>query len=248
MTYLESQWNGFKRLDFVLNDRIAILIVPEKPCEGKKWLLKTEYFDAFPNYEIEMVRRGYHLAYIQNESGWHASGDSDAKAALADFLVKEFGLCEKCMPVGMSCGGLQAMYFTGNYPEKVAALYLDAPVMNMLSCPCAIGRDVSERQASFDRMYQGMIKTHGLMVDGMLNFRNQPIDQAHAIIEHNIPVILVSGDADYVVPYHENGKALKEYLLAHGGNYTEVIKPGGDHHPHGLEDPTPIVEFTEKYY
>ncbi len=248
MTYLESQWNGFKRLDFVLNDRIAILIVPEKPCEGKKWLLKTEYFDAFPNFEIEMVRRGYHLAYIQNESGWHAPGDSDAKAALADFLVKEFGLNEKCMPVGMSCGGLQAMHFTGNYPEKVAALYLDAPVMNLLSCPCAIGRDVSERQASFDRMYHGMIKTHGLMVDGMLNFRNHPIDQAHAIIEHNIPVILVSGDADYVVPYHENGKALKEYLLARGGNYTEIIKPGCDHHPHGLEDPTPLVAFTQKYY
>lgn len=248
MIYLESLWNGFKRLDFVLQDRPATLIIPDKAVEGKKWLLKTEYFDAFPEFEIEMVRRGYHLAYIKNESGWHAPGDSDAKAALADFLKEEFGLNEKCMPVGMSCGGLQAMYFIGNYPEKVAAVYLDAPVMNMLSCPCAIGRDVSAKQASFDRMRQGMMSTHGLMIDGMLNFRNHPIDQAHAIIEHNIPVILVSGDADTVVPYEENGKALKEYLLSNGGNYTEIIKPGGDHHPHGLEDFSPLLAFAEKYY
>ena len=248
MVYLESTWNGFKRLDFILNGRQAILIVPDKAVEGKKWLLKTEYFDAFPNFEIEMVRRGYHLAYIKNESGWHKPKDSEAKAKLADFLHEEFGLHEKCMPVGMSCGGLQAMYFTGHYPEKVAALYLDAPVINLLSCPCAVGRDVSLKQVSFDRMYQGMIAAHGMMVHDMLNYRNHPYDHAPAIIKHNIPVILVSGDADYVVPYEENGKALKEYLLAHGGNYTEVIKPGGDHHPHGLEDPTPIVEFTEKYY
>ena len=245
---MESTWNGFKRLDFVFEGRQAILIVPDKAVEGKKWLLKTEYFDAFPNFEIEMVRRGYHLAYIKNESGWHKPGDSEAKRRLADFLTAEFGLHEKCLPVGMSCGGLQAMYFTGHCPEKVAALYLDAPVMNMLSCPCAIGRDVSQRQAAFDRMYQGMIAAHGMMVHDMLNYRNHPIDQAPAIVKNNIPVILVSGDADYVVPYHENGKALKEYMLANGGNYTEVIKPGGDHHPHGLEDVTPLVEFVEKYY
>ena len=62
MVYTKSTWNGFERLDFELNGREAILILPEKSVEGKKWLLKTEYFDAFPAFEIEMVRRGYHPA------------------------------------------------------------------------------------------------------------------------------------------------------------------------------------------
>ena len=46
MIYTESTWNGFKRLDFQLAEREAILIVPHQPREDGKWLLKTEYFDS----------------------------------------------------------------------------------------------------------------------------------------------------------------------------------------------------------
>ena len=47
-------WNGFKRIDFEFEGREAILVFPEVPEENKKWMLKTEYFDDFPNLEIEM--------------------------------------------------------------------------------------------------------------------------------------------------------------------------------------------------
>ncbi len=249
MNFAESTWNGFKRLDFVLNDREAILICPENPVEGKKWLLKTEYFDAFPAFEIEMVKQGYHLAYIKNYTRWHKDeADDDAKAALADFLKEEFGLHEKCLPVGMSCGGMQAVYFTAKYPEKVAALYLDAPVMNLLSCPCAAGRDVSEKQEAFDHMYKEMVEFTGRTMVDLLNYRNHPIDNVDAIIDNKIPVFLICGDKDIVVPYNENGKLLQEKMLAAGADITVLLKPGCEHHPHGLEDLTPLLAFAHKHY
>ena len=62
----ESLWNGFKRIDFKFEEKEAILIFPEKPNNEKNWLFKTEYFGAFPDFEIEMVRKGWHLAYIKN--------------------------------------------------------------------------------------------------------------------------------------------------------------------------------------
>jgi hypothetical protein len=50
-----------------------------------------------------------------------------------------------------------------------------------------------------------------------------------------------------VVPYEENGKLLYDAYVRHGGGITQVVKPGCGHHPHGLEDLTPLVEFAETY-
>ena len=57
MNYIESSWNGFRRLDFEFENRKTILICPNSSCEGKKWLLKTEYFDAFPSFEIDLPKK-----------------------------------------------------------------------------------------------------------------------------------------------------------------------------------------------
>ena len=67
--------------------------------------------------------------------------DVDVKARFADYLSKEYGLNKKCVPVGMSCGGLQSIYFAAAHPERVAAMVLDAPVTNLLSCPAYVGNE-----------------------------------------------------------------------------------------------------------
>ena len=62
-----------------------------------------------------------------------------------------------------------------------------------------------------------------------------------------IPVMLVCGNADVIVPYDENGMVLSKILQTAGHPFREILKPGCGHHPHGLEDPTPIIEFAEEY-
>lgn len=135
----ESIWNGFKRIDFEFDGKHAILVFPHEANENKNWMLKTEYFDAFPAFEIEMLKRGWHLAYVANVTRWCLDEDLDRKARFAEYLAKEFGLYKKCLPVGMSCGGLIGTKFAARYPEYVSALYIDAPVMNFLSCPAGVG-------------------------------------------------------------------------------------------------------------
>ena len=110
MNFTESMWNGFRRIDFKFDGQDAILVFPQTPAPGNKWLFKTEYFGAFPSFEIEMLGLGYHLAHVENTSRWCLPEDTDRQAAFADFLHREFGLHEKCLPVGMSCGGMQAVY------------------------------------------------------------------------------------------------------------------------------------------
>ena len=71
---------------------------------------------------------------------------------------------------------------------------------------------------------------------------------ADKLIAAKIPVSLVCGDSDGIVPYLENGKILSDKLKAAGTPFFEVLKNGCDHHPHGLEDNTPLIEFIKKYY
>ena len=50
-----EQYHGFDRLDFLFEDREAILIFPKKAEEKRRFLLKTEYFDAFPAVELALL-------------------------------------------------------------------------------------------------------------------------------------------------------------------------------------------------
>ncbi len=236
-----SVWNGFKRLDFKFNGRDCILICPDNACEGNKWLYKTEYFDSFPQMEIEMLKKGYHLAYMQNTTRLCPESDTDMRPLFCEFLSNEFGLNSKCVLVGMSCGGMQAVYFAAKYPQYVAAAYLDAPVMNYLSWPFALG--VSEGDCS-----QEFIENMGMTLSDMLNFRNHPIDQKEKLLKSGVPIMLVSGDSDKTVPFCENGQLLWDYYKANNAEIEVIIKSGGDHHPHCLPDNTPIVKFIEKHY
>lgn len=236
----ETTWNGFKRLDFEFEGREAILILPENANEDKNWLMKTEYFDAFPDFEIEMVKRGWHLAYIKNVTRWCLDEDLDLKKRFAEFLSREYGLYKKCVPVGMSCGGLIGSKFAAKYPECVSCLYLDAPVMNLLSCPAGVGD-------AGDDLWQEFVEATGIGLSKLISYREHPIDKMHLLLENNIPVIMVYGDSDETVPYHENGEILEKFYREKGGIITAIGKKNCGHHPHGLEDNTPIVEFVEKH-
>lgn len=241
MDIIQSEWNGFKRLDFKFEDRDCILICPDTAVQGNKWLYKTEYFDAFPAFEIEMLKKGYHVAHMKNKTRMCPETDTDMRPKFCDFLTKEFGLNPKCALVGMSCGGMQAVYFTAKYPQYVACAYLDAPVMNYLSWPFALGIGQDDASAEF-------VQNMGLTLSDMLSFRNHPIDQKQKLLESGVPIFLVSGDSDKTVPFCENGQLLWDYYKSQGAHIYVIIKPGCDHHPHGLEDNTTLIEFVEKYY
>lgn len=237
----ETVWNGLKRIDFEFEGREAILVCPETPNEDKNWLFKTEYFGAFPDFEIEMVKRGWHLAYIKNITRWCRDEEIDLKKRFSDFISEEIGLYKKCVPVGMSCGGMIGVKFAAKFPESVSALYLDAPVMNLLSCPAHVGRNEN------DEFWQEFLEAMDMTLSELINYREHPIDKKHILLENKIPVIMIYGDSDTLVPYHENGAVFEKFYKENGGVIEVICKKGMGHHPHGLDDNSPIIDFVEKY-
>lgn len=224
--YRTIEWLGCQGVEFEFEGYPAKVIKPNCAANGK-WVLKTEYFDAFPGTEKVLLDRGWHLAYIKNQDRWAQKADIDRKARFAQFVSVEFGLDAKCTPVGMSCGGLIGAMFAAKYPQLIDVLYLDAPVLNLLSCPGDMGDAVGGMLPEFLGL-TGMTKSQ------LICYRDHPIDNVHVLVENDIPLVLVAGLSDTVVPYHENGKIFEVYYKSHGGRIKTFLKDNCGHHPHGM--------------
>ena len=237
-------WNGYHSETFDFDGYQAIVVFPKNPLPGNPWLFKTEYFGAFPDLEIKMLSQGYFLAHVDTETRWCKKSDTDRQIAFAKFIQKEYKLNEKCIPVGMSCGGMQAVYLTAKEPTIVAGVYLDAPVLNLLSCPCGIGK----AKETLGGMYDEYVAATGVCISELINCRNHPIDCVDKLISNKIPVFLVCGDSDEIVPYEENGMQLYEKYKKNNAEIIQVIKKDCNHHPHGLQDDNPLVSFVKNCY
>ena len=241
MEFYDIVWNGFAGVEFEFMGKPTKVIKPNCTPNGK-WVFKTEYFEAFPDTQIEFLRRGWHLVFNQNDNRWAEDYDLDRKVKLAEFIAESFGLSEKFVPIGMSCGGLYAVKLAALIPDKVMALYLDAPVMNFLSCPFGFGMKTNPNvtEEEYTRL-TGRTRTE------MLSYREHPIDKMHILLENDIPIVLVAGDSDDVVPYEENGALLVRFYEHNSGRMCVHIKEGCNHHPHGLENYATVVDEIEKF-
>lgn len=232
-------WHGFNGIRFEFEGREAILVFPHKADENRNWTLKMEYWDAFPNTELALLEKGFHAAYLKNESRFAPKSDCEAKDRFAEFLNREYGLSEKCVPVGMSLGGAHAMNFAGFFPERVAAMFIDAPVLNFASCPGNFRADFAKNtwKTEFEACYPGIRRA-----DLLTKFDNHPIGKTDIVLEHNIPIVMCYGDQDETVDYEENGAFLADACKDYD-RFLLIKRENQGHHPHGLSDPTPIVDF-----
>jgi pimeloyl-ACP methyl ester carboxylesterase len=230
----QSEWHDYERLDFVVAGQPSILIMPKNAAPGNPWVWRAEWFGDRhgPQVSLELLKRGWHLAYI------NASDRYGSPAAIAIFdayyqrLTKDFNLAPKMVMEGFSRGGLYAFNFAATYPQRVAALYLDAPALDLKSWP---GYQKSR--------WAEVAENYGLTVEELATSPVSPLDRIGPVLQAGIPIIGVSGDADVVVPLTENLAVLEKRYRAGGGTIEIIIKPGAGHHPHSIEDPTPIVDF-----
>ena len=236
---MTMSWNGFEEIELEFEGHEASVVIPKVKIGHPVLSVKTEYFNAFPETEIMLLERGFYVCNIDNDNRWGTDEDLDRKARFIRYVIEEYSLQPKCVLVGMSCGGLIAIKLAAKYPELVACLYLDAPVLNYMSCPCGFGRGNALGDNNEEIFNALKISTIG----ELMAYREMPIDKLPKLVESRIPAVLVAGDSDTVVPFEENGIFLQKAYMENGIELEVYIKEGCDHHPHSLDDPTPIVEF-----
>ena len=240
MDIRESEWNGYRRLDFAVGGRESLLVCPKTPDARGRWVWRAEFFGAFDAADRALLARGWAIAYHKVSDMY---GCPQAIAYMREFrevLRSTFRMTGKAALFGFSRGGLYAFRYAVTWPEDVLALYLDAPVLDIRSWPGGKGKGAGDPAC-----WEECKCWFGLDERSAYLFRDNPLDRVDDLLRTGIPVLLVAGDADDVVPYAENGAILAAKMAAAGGPLQVILKPGVGHHPHSLEDPAPIVAFLE---
>ncbi len=228
-----SVWNGYERIDFHWARRPCVLIIPKEAAPGKPWIWRTEFFDHQPQVDLAMLAKGWHVAYMDVKNLY---GAPKAIALFNEFyahLVIHAQLSRRVVLEGFSRGGLYAINFAATHPTRVAALYLDAPVVDLNSWP----------RKNAPKQWAEALEAYNVPESAMATFKGNPVNRIGMLVGARIPIIAVCGDADEVVPYAENMGVIEKRYKDAGAPIQVIMKPGGKHHPHSLEDPTPVVEF-----
>lgn len=232
-----SDWNGFARYDFMLNGEQCILVKPNcEPAAGKPWLWRARFFGAFPYADLELLRRGWHIAHIRvNEL--YGSPESNRRFDLLYAFLTELEFAPRCALAGFSRGGLDTVNWAVKNPDKIACLYLDNPVCDFKSWPY--------RRAGEE--WRRCLAAWGFTEEEALAYPRNPVDNLAPLAKAKIPLLIVCSDADETVPPEENALIVEQRYRALGGEVVMIHKPGVGHHPHSLENPAPIVEFLEAH-
>jgi pimeloyl-ACP methyl ester carboxylesterase/lysophospholipase L1-like esterase len=243
----KSRWREFDRYDFAVRGRPAIVVVPRAARPGRPWIWRGEFFGSFANVDAALVGKGFHLAYLRVPD-WF--GSPAAVAAWNDFyheLTTRYGLAKKVALIGLSRGGLYCYNWAIANPDKVACLYADAAVCDFKSWPGGKLKHLGKGDGSAAE-WTKLLPAYGFKSDAeAIAYRGNPVDNLKPLADAGVPLLHVYGEADTTVPWEENTGVVADRYRKLGGSITLIPKPGVGHHPHGLADPTPMVEFILKH-
>ena len=236
---MKSEWRGFDRYDFVVDGRNTLVVMPKQAAAGKPWIWRAEFFDHRPETDVALVSKGFHLVYMDVGNTFGCPDAMAHWAVLYKLLTEEYGLSKKPALEGLSRGGLYVYNWATANPDKVSCIYGDNPVCDFKSWPGGKGKGPGSPED-----WKELITCYHFDSEAQaLAYTKNPIDNLKPLADAKIPIIHLCGDADEVVPYSENTVILKERYEKLGGPITVIVKPGFKHHPHGLDDPVPIVNF-----
>ncbi len=243
---VESRWNGFVRHDFTVDGSGAIVVEPKTPLPGRPWAWRGEFFGAFANADIALLEAGWHVAYIGISNQFGSPRAVARWEKFYDVLVHDHALSPKPGLIGLSRGALYCMSWAAAHPDQTLAVYLDNGVCDFKSWPGGKQKGLGESPGSAEE-WANLLKAFDFKDDQeAIAYTKNPVDYLKPLVDAKIPILLVYGDADKVVPGKENSDLLFDRYKTLGGPIERIVKPGQDHHPHGLTDPRPIVEFFEK--
>ncbi len=239
----KSQWNGFDRYDFPVGGKNVLVVVPKETAKGKPWCWHGEFFGHKPAPDVALLRKGFHIVYMSVPDMLGCPKAVEHWNACHKELTEKHGLSTKPALVGLSRGGLYCYNWAIANPDKVSCIYGDAQVCDFKSWPGGKGQGKGS-----GRDWKLVMSLWGFKSDDeAIAYKGNPVDNLEPLAKAKVPLLHVYGDADDVVPWDENTKLIADRYEKLGGSITLIAKKGVGHHPHGLADSTPIVEFIEKH-
>lgn len=241
-TGAKSAYHGFDRFDFEVDGQKCLVVIPKTAAKGNPWIWRAEFFDHRPEIDLALVKQGFHLAYMNVGNTFGCPSAMKHFDEFYKVLTEKHGLSKRPVLEGLSRGGLYVYNWGAAHPDQVGLILGDNPVLDFKSWPGGKGKGPGSASD-----WKKLIGDYGFPDEAAaIAFDKNPIDNVASLAKAKVPLLHICGDADEVVPYPENTVILKERYEKLGGKIHVIVKPGLKHHPHGLDDPTPAVEYILK--
>lgn len=227
-------WYGGQRTVFDFEGFEAWVVEPPagvQPAKGMPWTWTMQWKTAFvPRTSVpRLLQAGYHHVTIDTFARHMDEKGLEVSKKFQDFLVGELGFAPKARLIGMSWGGFFSIRYASTYPDQVLKIYLDAPLLNFNGFEQHVPADWGAR-APADNAWT--------------DSPEMPVNRAAPIAKAGIPILLLYGGKDTVVPPSHNCKLFIPRFKAAGGDIKVVCRGSYEHHPHGVEvDENTIIDF-----
>lgn len=207
---------------FEIDGNKAYVYAAPQPAKGKPWVWyaptlkgvslagRKMYFESFMRAGIGIA--GFDLGEVRGAPG------STAKFSLFYDEMFKRGWSSRPILLGQSRGGMMMLSWAMRNPEKVRAFVGIYPVCNLASWP--LKNSKPQTLADF-----GLPEAE--LVARLKEFN--PVNNLQGLLTHRVPMFVVHGDSDVVVPYNDNTRVLKNRYEAGGGPIAVKIIRGEGH-------------------
>ena len=224
-------WYGGERTVFDFEGYDAWVVEPPasvKPAAGQPWTWTIQWRTAFvPRTGVpQLLAKGWHHVAIDTFANRMDETGLAVSQRFQEFLVKELGLAPKACLIGMRWGGFFSIRYAAHYPQNVAKIYLDCPLLNL---GCRRG-DVGIGPWKDDKP------------ENWTDDPRMPINLVKPIADARIPILLVYGGADNVLDPRLSSELFIPRFRAAGGEIKVVYRALYGHHPHGFEVGETVVQ------
>lgn len=205
-------WKGFQRTNFSIAGHNAYYVKPVNPLPGKPWLWRTSFPDWHTDMDSLLLTKGMYIVYLSIDNQYGSPAAMLVYDKLYDYLTDTLGLAFKCAMEGVSRGGLYEYAWAKRNPDKVTALYAEAPVCDFKSWPG--GKLTGPGDTALWRQLQ---QVYGLTEQQAMTYDDNPVDHLGYLASFKVPVYHVVGFDDKLVPNAENTTLLQQHYVAAGG-------------------------------
>ncbi|NBR05467.1 MAG: alpha/beta hydrolase [Planctomycetes bacterium] len=209
---------------FSVSDRPAFVLLPDesKRSSPQPWIIYAPTLPAYPDQHEkwmheQFLNAGIAVAGIDVGEGYGSPKSNQLFTSLYDELVNKKGFAPKPCLFGRSRGGLWVTSWAIENPTKVSGIIGIYPVFDFRTYP-----GIDKTAPAY-----GLNKTE---LESKLSLLN-PISKVGVLAKSKIPVALIHGDVDKVVPLKENSQEFfNQYKLENQQDLVKLIILKGQGH------------------
>lgn len=235
-----AEWHGFRVYESKIDEFNVWIAEPKTPAKGKPWVMRIQDFGDGFHWQIneKLLEAGAYVVAINSYNVYGADYGLQLMDSLYTIACNHFGLPAKCVMTAVSRAGLSTYRWAARYPERVACIYCEGPVLDFKTWP--MSWEPSAGNWAELKQYYGFANDAEAIA-----YTGNPIDNLEPIAKAKIPIRHVISFTDEhdtkIVPNDRNTLEAQRRLQKMGHDMEVVVTPEGMKVPYSFDDES--VEF-----